>query len=248
MPDLLRWAGRRSTNNPDRPFAKGRRWLQATVLALLALGCGAEATHGAAPATEVYVISNGWHTEIGLPAALLGGPLAAVRRDFPGAAYVAFGWGERAFYMSPSPTWTEALRALLPARAVLLVLALGTVPSRAFVAGIRVTALPLRPAGERELAAFLWRSFAQTKAGEPDRLGPGPYPASAFYAATGTYDGGHTCNTWTAEALSEAGLPVRTAGVIFAGQVMRQVRALRADPTVPSPSRQGAGAMPDQAQ
>jgi len=228
MPDRLRRDGKRSAGHPGHSFAKGGRWLQATVLAI-ALGSGAGAARGAAPEARVYVISNGWHTEIGVPADLLRGPLAMVRRSFPGAPYFAFGWGERAFYMNPDPTWTEALRALLPARAVLLVLALDNVPTDAFVKGISVVGLPLSAPGEDALAAFLWQSFARTQADAPERLSGGPYPASAFYGARGTYDGEHTCNSWTAEALRQAGLPVRTAGVVFAGQVMRQVRALRAD-------------------
>ena len=36
----------------------------------------------------------------------------------------------------------------------------------------------------------------------------------------------YTCNTWTAAALRVAGLPVSEAGVIFAGQVLDQVRPL----------------------
>ncbi|MGH6676638.1 MAG: DUF2459 domain-containing protein, partial [Xanthobacteraceae bacterium] len=74
------------------------------------------------------------------------------------------------------------------------------------------------------------RSFAVTRTGGLQPLGHGPYPSSAFYAAAGTYDGTHTCNTWTAEALHTAGLPVTSAGVVFAGQLMRQIRALGVDP------------------
>lgn len=244
MADLLWRCGRQPAGDPDRRgakgprFAKGWRCLQAAALAL-AVGAAAPAAHAARRVPEVYVVSNGWHTEIGLSARWLNGPLAKFRHIFPGASYFVFGWGERAFYMSPSPSWAEALRALLPARAVLLVLALQAAPSHAFVHGIRVAAVPIEPAGARRLVAFLWRSFARTEAGGPERLGPGPYPVSAFYAAAGTYDGGHTCNTWTAEALGQAGLPVRAVGVVFAGQVMRQVHALDAGRMVAGIERQG---------
>ncbi|MGH7121690.1 MAG: DUF2459 domain-containing protein [Acetobacteraceae bacterium] len=243
--DPLWQRGRRSAGNPDVRFGKGwvlaRGWrcLQAAALAL-ALGSAVSAAHAAQRVLpEVYVISNGWHTEIGLSARSLDGPLAAFRHKFPDASYFVFGWGERTFYMSPSPSWTEALRALLPARAVLLVLALDSVPTHAFVHGIRVAAVPIAVAGTRRLDAFVWRSFARSPAGALERLGPGPYPASAFYAAAGTYDGGHTCNTWTAQGLGQAGLPVRAVGVVFAGQVMRQVRALGTDRMVAGIERQG---------
>ena len=41
-----------------------------------------------------------------------------------------------------------------------------------------------------------------------------------------TYNLGHTCNTWTVEALHVAGLPVTTSGVVFAGQVLDQLPPL----------------------
>ena len=47
---------------------------------------------------------------------------------------------------------------------------------------------------------------------------PGP-------AATGSYDLSHTCNTWTAEALHAAGVPMTAAGVVFAGQLLDQLRS-----------------------
>lgn len=216
-----------SASGPPCSFAKGLHLLQATVLGV---SLAATSAHAKAGQATLYVISNGWHTEIGVPASALAGPLEIFRKAFPDARYFAFGWGERAFYMSPAPTWTEALRALLPARAVLLVLGLGMPPSHAFVTGIRVIPLPITRSGWSSVAGFVWRSFAVTRTGRPHRLGPGPYPSSAFYAAAGTYDGTHTCNTWTAEALHTAGLPVRSAGVVFAGQVMRQIRALGVDP------------------
>ncbi|MGH7051330.1 MAG: DUF2459 domain-containing protein, partial [Acetobacteraceae bacterium] len=124
-----------STTGPPRSFAKGLHLLQAMVLGI---GLAATSAHAKPGQVPLYVISNGWHTEIGVPASALTGPLEVFRKAFPDARYLAFGWGERAFYMSPDPTWTEALRALLPARAVLLVLGLGMPPSHAFVAGIRV--------------------------------------------------------------------------------------------------------------
>jgi hypothetical protein len=61
-----------------------------------------------------------------------------------------------------------------------------------------------------------------------ERVGTGPYPQSVFYASAGTYNLSHTCNTWTAEALRVAGLPVNAAGVVFAGQVLGQLPAIRA--------------------
>ncbi len=59
------------------------------------------------------------------------------------------------------------------------------------------------------------------------RLADGPYLGSAFYASNETYDGFHTCNTWTALLLRQAGFPMNPH-VLFADQVMRQVHAMAA--------------------
>ena len=65
--------------------------------------------------------------------------------------------------------------------------------------------------------------LAKNPDGRPRRIAAGPYSQSTFYAASGRYDITHTCNTWTAEALRVAGLPVSAAGVIFADQVTGQL-------------------------
>jgi len=80
--------------------------------------------------------------------------------------------------------------------------------------------------GINHLLLFLWDDLAVDKEGSPRRVGTGPYPQSIFYASAGRYNLGHTCNTWTAEALRAAGLPVTTSGVVFAGQVLDQLRPL----------------------
>jgi hypothetical protein len=80
--------------------------------------------------------------------------------------------------------------------------------------------------GIERLSELLWSFLAADDETAPRRIGTGPYPDSVFYASTGTYNLSHTCNTWTAEALRVAGLPVRTAGVVFANQVLDQVQPL----------------------
>ncbi|MFP6560573.1 DUF2459 domain-containing protein [Paraburkholderia sp. B3] len=64
-------------------------------------------------------------------------------------------------------------------------------------------------------------------ADEPQRLADGPYPGSLYFAARGTYDALHTCNTWTARALRSAGL-ASVADTPFAGHLMRETRAAAA--------------------
>jgi Protein of unknown function (DUF2459) len=84
---------------------------------------------GSASRTElIYVIAGGWHTEIGLPVGAIGGPLAALKAEFPGARYLVFGWGARDYYMARNPGLGDILRALTPGPAVMLVIPLQMPP------------------------------------------------------------------------------------------------------------------------
>jgi uncharacterized protein (TIGR02117 family) len=178
---------------------------------------------GSAPRTQViYVITGGWHTELGLPLEALSGPLAALTPDVPSLRYLVFGWGARDYYMAPKPGIGDLLRAASSGPAVMLVIPLQTSPE-AFFGASNVFVLPAAREGVQRLSQFLWDYLAVDKEGPPRRIGAGPYPQSVFYASTGTYNLAHTCNTWTAEALRVAGLPVNTAGVVFAGQVLDQL-------------------------
>jgi len=181
---------------------------------------------GSAARTEViYVVSGGWHTELGLPLGAITGPLAALKPAFPSARYLVFGWGARDYYMAQNAGIGELLRAATSGPAVMLVIPLQISPE-AFFGASNVFILPAAREGIQRLSQFLWDYLAVDKEGPPRRIGAGPYPQSVFYASTGTYNLGHTCNTWTAEALRVAGLPVNAAGVVFAGQVLDQLPSI----------------------
>ena len=187
----------------------------------------AEAYPAATRDQIIYVIAGGWHTEIALPNAAISGHLAALAGGLPGARFLVFGWGAQGFYMAPNPGFGELLRAALPRPAVLLVTPLAIAPA-AYFSAANVWPITVTSSGAADLAQFLWTSVAKDRNGAPNRIGPGPYPQSTFYAATGTYDASNTCNTWTAEALRAAGLPVTTAGIVSASQLLTQLPPLGA--------------------
>ncbi len=211
------------------------------VLGLLALhGVCAAAPAGSHPALPwradfIYVIAGGWHTELGLPTASISGPLAALASRLPGARYLVFGWGARDYYMARDPGLGDLLRAATPGPAVMLVFPLVVSPA-AFAGAADALAIPISRAGADRLSRFLWEGLVVDRNQTPRDLGAGPYPQSVFYAGTGTYDLSHTCNTWTAEALRAAGVPVTTAGIVFAGQLLDRLRPLAAGS---SPNRGG---------
>jgi uncharacterized protein (TIGR02117 family) len=203
--------------------------LAVAVLPILA-GCqpAPPPPHQELPKADVtaYVIGDGWHTDIALPVSAITGPLQAVTHEFPTAHYLRFGWGQRTWYMAGQHTTGDALRALFPAPAAMLVTPLDTAPSSS--AGPQAFAVGLTTAGTVHMSDYIWAAFEQPIKGIPGRFGFDRDPGGIFYAAHGTYSATYTCNTWTADALRAGGIPVNSAGVVFAGQLTNQVEALPA--------------------
>lgn len=174
--------------------------------------------------STIYVVARGWHTDIGLAVDDVHGPLASLEAAFPGMRFMVFGFGERQFYMARNTGAAEMLSALLPSDSAILLTALRAPPSQAFPEH-EVVALHLPPASIQRVADRLWSEFEQSAEGSALRLADGPYPGSTFYAGRDTYDAFHTCNTWTALLLRDAGFPINTQ-VLFASQVMQQVKQI----------------------
>ena len=151
--------------------------------------------------------------------------MAALKAEFPTARDLIFGWGAHDYYMARNLGIGDLLRAAAPGPAVMLVIPL-QVPPEAFFGASNAFAMPASEQGVERLSQFLWDYLAADTESPPHRVGTGPYPQSIFYTSAGTYNLGHTCNTWTAEALRVAGLPVSAEGVVFAGQVLDQLRRL----------------------
>ena len=176
-----------------------------------------------------YLIAAGWHTEIALPIHAIHDPLRAITPDFPSSQYLSFGWGAQKYYMARAPTFDDAMSALFPGPAVLLVTPLYR-PPRDSRASAQVFEVGLPTAGLDRLSNYIWAAFEKSDNGRPRRLAAGPEPGSVFYGATGTYSATYTCNTWTAEGLRVGGLPVTPAGVVFVNQLTEQLRSAGARP------------------
>lgn len=201
----------------------------AALMALSLVACSTVPPYPAVPlaagADRVYVVDRGWHTDIGLPVSELRGQLALVAADFPGAAWLTIGFGDRIYLLDRDTNVFDMLRALFPGRAALLVTGLRLPPEAAFGAE-NVATLPIGQPQLDALESFLASYFVGDGAGQPLRLADGPYPGSQFFASDATYDAFHTCNTWTAEGLRAAGYPVSSTFVIFAPQIMAEARRL----------------------
>ncbi|QBR03072.1 DUF2459 domain-containing protein [Paraburkholderia pallida] len=189
--------------------------------------------------TTIDLVQRDWHTDICVSSEDMDASLAVLTEGFDGARFLCFGFGERQYVVERRHDPLTMLSALLPSQAALLMTVLRASPEEAFGTP-DVVHLAIGAAGRDGLQSYLRASLRTDTAGHPVRLGAGPYPGRVFYAATGTYDAFHTCNTWTARGLRSAGLPIDDA-VLFAGAVMRQARhSSAALPLAPS----GASSVP----
>jgi len=225
------------------PSASGRAWNWCVTLlwvASLVTGCaGAPPRLGAAPARNgdagaaIYVVRRGWHVDIGLPVAQLRGDLASVAHRWPVASYLLFGFGDRRYLMSRDTGSCSGLAALWPGPGLILVTAIQGDLAGAFDDS-EVLALPVESEQELRAQAYIRHSLRARDEQILEPVAVGPYDGSAYYAATSIYSGTHTCNTWAAEVLEAAGLPIDSAGVVLAGQVWRRARRCAALSSVAS--------------
>jgi hypothetical protein len=178
------------------------------------------------PALTVYVVNNGYHTDLVLPREALAtrrGPAAAALSLVSPGPFVALGWGDRRFYIEHGVSPRRALdglRALFwPANASAVKLApLARSPDRIWRDG--VTPLRISARGFEHMAARLDRTF-ELERGAPVVLPEPSEDGGRFFASRERFGALHLCNHWTAQLLNAAGLSTRPlldvlpAGLIF---------------------------------
>ena len=167
----------------------------------------------------VYLRTNGVHAELVLPASA---PYdwraelppaevvdAARLATPPGLTWIAFGWGDRDFFIR-TRTWAD----LRPATAASALVGLG--PAAMYVEYLarpqdyRAQRIDVSAAQYARLVDGLRAGFARDAGGRPRRIDdPGYFDTDAFYEGTGRYSLVLTCNEWIRRVLAGAG--VRTA-------------------------------------
>jgi uncharacterized protein (TIGR02117 family) len=215
------------------------------VLPLLS-GCIALPTSSptaAAPASPtIYMVEEGWHTDIVVAVDELRGQSASLRNYFPGAKYLEFGYGDRYFLMTEATTFDDVVTAMFPGPSALEVTVLDTLPHDR-MDDTDVIGFSIPDAGMAKISNFLWDYFEKDSAGKLEPLGVGPVPGSMFYAASRKYNALHTCNSFSAELLHQGGYSINTNGVVFTDQIVKQLFGPRESRPV-----QAATASPQQAQ
>lgn len=186
------------------------------VLALLTLRAGDRRLYPApSEKVAVYVINNGFHTDIALPAdavAAHGGLLAAAANhagaDSGAGKWLVYGWGDAGFFTGHGMSFgrvLDGLRALFhPGNpSVIRVFSVSMAPDRAYGKNT-ASRIFLTKDGFETMASHIEASFA-ARNGAPVMTG---LPSEAvFFASREHFSILRVCNNWTSDQLAAAGLP-----------------------------------------
>ena len=175
------------------------------------------------PLRRVWVLRAGWHTGLVLPRAAIGHRLLSLFSFSPKPRFLVFGWGNRDFYMATHPGIWTVLSALFPSASVVLVQSCRHKPTVCLGPSIHLRPVAVGQNGFARLRQYLEQTLKKNPAGHLEPITQGPAPQSEFFASRLSYDAFHTCNTWTADALRRAGVPVTPNGVLFAFQLWEQL-------------------------
>ena len=211
-----------------------RMLLSMVVCAALA-ACGGVSPRASAPTPRTpttyerlpaYVVKRGWHVDIGIALADAQTPLQPVATAFPASRYLLFGFGDRRYLLNGGTGNMAA--ALWGDAGLVVVTSLGSQEPEQVFGHDNVVRVALTPQQMSELQGFIGRTFA-VHDGAIVPVTPGAHAVgsySAYYESVQRYSAVHTCNTWAAEALRSAELPISSSGVEFARQLWEQVRRL----------------------
>ena len=193
--------------------------LLALLLGLLPVNRDWTPTPPEAGGISVWLRTNGVHAELVLPAAapydwrIELPPAEVVDAERlarpPALDWIAFGWGDRAFFIQ-TRSWAD----LRTGTALSALLGLGPaamyVNYLAWPQDYRAQRIDLSAAEYARLVAAQRAGFARDATGRPIRIDdPGYFDTDAFFEGAGRYTAWLTCNEWIRRVLAQAG--VRTA-------------------------------------
>ena len=183
-----------------------------------------------------YVVSNGWHVGVVVPAGRINALLPDIKKRFekttPNSAvvmqeahYYEIGWGDRGFYEAKEITTLMAFQAMFNSPGSVMHVVAVHNPAKAFGnnKASQVVKFCLSEAQLASLETYIVSSFKYDSNKQIISRRPGLYGDSQFYEATGTYHFLNSCNNWAAKALRSAGFDISPTFKLFASQVMNNL-------------------------
>lgn len=172
----------------------------------------------------VFIVHDAWHAAIVIKKADIPAVVLPEIRDFPSAEFLEFSWGDRDYFPAPDGGLGLALKAAFwSSGSVLHVVGFRDTVESTFP-GAEIFKIALSEEAFQGLIKFISDTFSRPHRPAPAEPRPGLFPNGRFYSAEGKFSIWRTCNTWVAEALRAAGLPISPSYVITAGNLGNQVR------------------------
>jgi uncharacterized protein (TIGR02117 family) len=175
---------------------------------------------------SVFVAHDRWHAGIVLKKSDIPLALLPEVRDFPWAEYLEFSWGDKDYFPAPDPGIGLALKAAFWSSGSVLHVVGFNGPVRNYYPAAEILEINLSEQDFQDSTKFISDTFSRSQLSTPADARPGLSPNARFYSAEGKFSIFRTCNTWVAEALSAAGLPINPDHVITAGSLSDQLRPI----------------------
>lgn len=200
------------------------------LIAALVLSWVSQQAQAQTPPTQatIYVVNNGWHTGLIVPAAPFKLRFPALQHRFGSANYFEIGWGDKGFYQAKEITASITLKAMLGLSGSIMHFVGLTDTPGAYLSKEQIKPICLSNTQLDQLNQAIGDSLALNEQHDVQPLGPGLYGDSEFYAAVGNYYLLNTCNSWTAQRLARAGLPIWSRFKLTAASVMNAIGDLPA--------------------
>jgi len=194
------------------------------VLAFITGFCAEEGT----ALRSVFLIHNSWHAALAIRVSDIGRTALPEARDFPGAEYLEISWGDADYFPAPHSGFFDALKAAFWSRgSVIHVVGFSGSIDKTYP-GAEILEIRLDENGFGRMLTFISDDFARPGPGSPAHAASGLFPNSRFYLAKSSFSALRTCNTWVAEALQAAGLPLNTRFVITSAALAKEVKPFAA--------------------
>ena len=196
------------------------------LLGILLSGCASVPSTKDIPVANtrhtIYFIYRGWHTSILLDAKSLAAHVPQLEADLKNQKYVRVGWGDGDYFTGKNKSFTSATKALVASGySAMQLLPYDYEPLAEIPVETRVP-IAISDQGLRDLASYIGNSIKVDTSGQLVQLPVFGDATGLFFQAKDSYGVFSNCNTWSANALRVAGLPI--ANRLTAQGVFRQAR------------------------
>jgi uncharacterized protein (TIGR02117 family) len=180
---------------------------------------------------EIFIISNGVHTEIGFPYKTNSKYLNEILQGdsilLKGSEYVSFGMGQQEFYLT-TPNWSDfklqtGIKAIFPSTAIMHV----SYYKKRQPASEKLIYLNIRDVEMYKILNFIENSFKYDFKGNVIPICLDEKLYFEYYESNLKYHLFNTCNNWTGKALKDAG--IRTSiwspfanGIVYQASVINK--------------------------